>query len=115
MTDKPIDMAVFAELQSTTGNEFVAELVDTFLAEAPGMLAELRKARADANAERFRRAAHSLKSNASTFGAATLAAGARELELRGLDADPARDEAALSALEGEHARAAQALMALRNG
>ena len=115
MNENPIDLAVYSELQATTGVEFVAELVDTFLEEAPGMLAELRNARADGNAERFRRAAHSLKSNANTFGAVSLAAQARELELKGLDADPTRDEAALAALEAEHARSAAALKALRNG
>ena len=36
----------FAELQASAGAEFVAELVDTFLEEAPRMLAELRDARA---------------------------------------------------------------------
>lgn len=45
MTDKPIDLTVFAELKATTGPEFAAGLVDTFLDEAPGMLAELRSAR----------------------------------------------------------------------
>jgi cysteinyl-tRNA synthetase len=35
-------------------------------------------------ADRFRRAAHSLKSNSNTFGARTLGAMARELELGGL-------------------------------
>ena len=104
MNENPIDPAVYRELQATTGVEFVAELVDTFLEEAPGMLAELRSARADGNAEQFRRAAHSLKSNANTFGAVCLADQARELELKGLDADPARDEAALAALEAEHTR-----------
>ena len=83
MNEKPIDLAVYSELQAATGVEFVAELVNTFLEEAPGMLAELRKARADGNAERFRRAAHSLKSNANTFGAVSLAAQARELETQG--------------------------------
>ena len=73
-----IDPATFAELQDTAGAEFVAELVDTFLEEAPGMLAELRSARAEGDAERFRRAAHSLKSNSHTFGALSLGAtGAR--------------------------------------
>ena len=115
MSEKPIDLAVYSELQAATGVEFVAELVNTFLEEAPGMLAELRKARADGNSERFRRAAHSLKSNASTFGAVSLAAQARELELNGLAAEPTRDAAALAALEAEHARAADALKALRNG
>jgi histidine phosphotransfer protein HptB len=114
MNENPIDQAVYSELQATTGVEFVAELVDTFLAEAPGMVAELRSARADGNAERFRRAAHSIKSNANTFGAVSLASQARSLELKGLDAEPANDEAAIAALEAEHARAAAALKALRN-
>jgi HPt (histidine-containing phosphotransfer) domain-containing protein len=114
--DQPvIDRAVYAELRDTTGAEFVAELVDTFIEEGPGMLAELRRARADGNSERFRRAAHSLKSNGNTFGALKLAALARELELKGLDAESARDAAALAALEAEYARAAAELKALRNG
>ena len=112
MTAKPIDLAVYSELKATTGPEFVVELVNTFLEEAPGMLAELRSARADGDADRFRRAAHSLKSNANTFGATSLAARARELELKGLATDPARDQAALAALETEHAAAAAALKAL---
>jgi histidine phosphotransfer protein HptB len=115
MDEPVIDQAVYAELQDTAGAEFVAELVDTFLEEAPGMLAELRSARADAHAERFRRAAHSLKSNSNTFGALRLGVLARELELRGLDADPARDVDALAALEAEYARAAAALKDVRHG
>ena len=115
MDEPVIDQAVYAQLQDTAGAEFVAELVDTFLEEAPGMLAELRSARADSHAERFRRAAHSLKSNGNTFGALRLAALARELELKGLDADPARDAAALAALAVEYARAAAALKDLRHG
>ncbi|HEV8261302.1 MAG TPA: Hpt domain-containing protein [Burkholderiales bacterium] len=115
MKESVIDRTVYAELQDTAGAEFVAELVDTFLEEAPGMLAELRSARSDAHAERFRRAAHSLKSNGNTFGALRLAALARELELGGLSADAARDMAALAALDAEYARAAAALKDLRHG
>ena len=72
-------------------------------------------ARAEGNAERFRRAAHSLKSNGNTFGALKLAALAREIELKGLDAEPNRDAAPLAALEAEFARAAAELKTLRNG
>jgi histidine phosphotransfer protein HptB len=115
MDQSAIDKAVYAELRDTTGAEFVAQLVDAFIEEGPGMLAELRRARADGNAERFRRAAHSLKSNGNTFGALKLAALARELELKGLDAESARDAATLAALEAEYARAAAELKALRNG
>ena len=115
MDESVIDPAVYAGLQNTVGAEFAAELVDTFLEEASGMLAELRSARAESHAGRFRRAAHSLKSNGNTFGALKLAALARDLELKGLDADPARDMAALAALDVEYARAAAALKDLRDG
>jgi len=115
MDESVIDKAVYEELQETAGAEFVAELVDTFIEEVPGMLAELRSARADNHADRFRRAAHSLKTNGNTFGAMRLGSLARDLELKGLDADPARDTAAISALEVEYTRAAAALKDLRNG
>ena len=87
MADSTIDLAVFQELQATAGAEFVVELLDAFYGEAPQMLAELRAALAAGSAERFRRAAHSMKTNALTFGATTLGAMARELELGGLPAD----------------------------
>src|SRR5262245_26623360 len=82
-----IDRAVFSELQQTAGADFVVELIDTFAEEAPHMFAELRAAQAAGAAERFRRAAHSLKTNANTFGATALGNQARELELGGLPAD----------------------------
>lgn len=110
-----IDAATFAELQEAAGPEFVAELVGTFLEEAPAMLADLRSARAAGDGERFCRAAHSLKSNSQTFGAASLGALARDIELRGLDADPARDAAALAALDAAYAQAAAALQELTSG
>ena len=113
MAEPLIDLAVFKELQDTAGAEFVAELLDTFLEEAPRMLDELRSAHAARQGERFRRAAHSLKSNSLTFGALGLAAMARELELAAPDA-PA-GAAAVAALAQEYARVAAALKALRHG
>jgi len=108
-----IDAATFAELQASAGEDFVGELIDTFFEEAPTMLAELRRASAAAEAEAFRRAAHSLKSNANTFGALALGALARELELGGLDSATAAD--ALARLDEEYRRAAAALAELRGG
>jgi len=107
-----IDRAAFAELQASAGADFVRELVDTFLEEAPPMLGELRRALAAGEAEPFRRAAHSLKSNAQTFGATALGALARELELKGAGA--VGGTAALDALASEYARAAAALAELRD-
>jgi histidine phosphotransfer protein HptB len=112
--DSPaIDAATFAELQESAGADFVHELIDTFFEEAPRMLAELRSAAATASRDAFRRAAHSLKSNANTFGASALGAMAKELELNG---PPAADEAsALDALAEEYARVAARLAELRGG
>ena len=100
MTTLAIDAARFAELQATAGADFVAEL---------------GSARATDDAGRFRRAAHSLKSNSHTFGALPLGELARELELSGMSPDPARDAARLDALEAEYGRAANALKGLRHG
>jgi HPt (histidine-containing phosphotransfer) domain-containing protein len=110
MSEPIIDPATFAELQETAGADFVSELVQTFLEEAPAMLQELRDALASGNAEGYRRAAHSLKSNSLTFGARTLGALAREQELGGLPAD--RSPAALDALAQEYTRVAAALTEL---
>lgn len=75
-----IDEQVFAELQETTGVEFVVELIDSFLEDAPQGLAGLREAIAKGDGEAFRRHAHSLKSNGITFGATVFADAARALE-----------------------------------
>ncbi|MDO9095543.1 MAG: Hpt domain-containing protein [Rubrivivax sp.] len=110
-----IDKTVFAELQDTAGPEFVQELVGTFLEEAPGLMAELRAARDAAQADSFRRAAHSLKSNSQTFGALRLAEAARSLELAGLSADPEYDRQAIVALQAALDEAATALRELARG
>jgi HPt (histidine-containing phosphotransfer) domain-containing protein len=111
MTQGPIDLPTFEELQQTAGADFVAELVGTFLEEAPLMLAELRAAQAAGSAERFRRAAHSLKTNAHTFGAMALGEQAKALELGGLpgDAQP------LDAVGAAFDEAAAALQELARG
>ena len=111
MPSLTIDLATFNELQATAGEEFVTELVGTFVEEAPQILAELRGAQTDGNAERFRRAAHSLKSNSNTFGALKLGVMARDLELGGLIADVAL----IDALDAEYARAAAELKGLCHG
>lgn len=76
-----IDRTVLAALSDSVGAEFVAELIDTFREEAPGMFAELRQTLSKSDVDSFRRAAHSLKTNANTFGANQLAELARELEI----------------------------------
>ncbi|MBK9114599.1 MAG: Hpt domain-containing protein [Betaproteobacteria bacterium] len=109
-----IDPETFAALRDTTGSDFVRELIDTFLQEAPGMLADLEQALAALDADRFRRAAHSLKSNGNTFGALALGALARELELSGVAEISDRGANALAPVAAEYARVATALAGLRD-
>jgi HPt (histidine-containing phosphotransfer) domain-containing protein len=114
MAEPTIDAAVYEALEQNVGKEFVGELVDTFLADAPRMLDDLRSAFAARDADRFRRAAHSLKSNSNTFGARTLGAMARDLEVNGLDAALEAGPGALDALAHEYSFAAAALKVLRD-
>ncbi len=106
-----VDLPTLTELQSNAGADFVIELVDTLVAEAPGMQAELRAAWAEGATQRFRRAAHSLKTNAQTFGALRLAEAARKLELHGLPPDAAP----LDELDACCHEALAALQALAHG
>ena len=119
MAAETIDPTTFAELQASAGEDFTKELIDTFLEEAPVMLGELRAALAAGDADGFRRAAHSLKSNSQTFGATQLGALARELELTGLaalgGAGSATASAALDQLSAAYDQAAVALKALCHG
>jgi HPt (histidine-containing phosphotransfer) domain-containing protein len=78
-----IDKATFEELRLTSGADFMNELIDAFLEDAPHMIQNMRTALDTKDVESFRRNAHSLKSNAYTFGAAELGALARELEFMG--------------------------------
>lgn len=114
MPDSPINLTTFKELQDTAGAEFVLELVDTFCEEAPQMLKDMRAALAGGDAETFRRAAHSLKSNSHTFGAERLGELAREFELKGLDHARAGGASALDPLAHEYTRVATALKRLRD-
>ena len=114
MAEPTIDRAIFDELKEAAGPEFVMELVDTFLAEAPLLLDELRRSYAKREADTFRRAAHSLKSNGNTFGAHTLGAMAKELELTGIAPVVQANGQPLETLANEYARVAAALTELRN-
>jgi len=107
-----IDRDTFDALRETTGDDFVRELVGTFLEEAPSMLADLGDALAHGDADRFRRAAHSLKSNGNTFGALALGALAKDLELSGVASVRERGPEPLTPIADEYARVAAELTAL---
>jgi len=75
-----IDQATFEELKQISGEDFINELIDAFLDDAPDMIRQMQAAIEARDIESLRRNAHSLKSNANTFGALELASLAKELE-----------------------------------
>jgi HPt (histidine-containing phosphotransfer) domain-containing protein len=103
---EPVDRSTLAELVATTGDEpaFLAELIDTYLDDAPSLLAAMRSG----GTEELRRAAHTLKSNSATFGARRLAELCRRLE-RGQE--PA--DTLLPQIEDEYERVRDYLNAAR--
>ena len=78
-----IDKAAFEELKQMSGADFINELIDAFLDDGPHMINQMEVALQTRDVESFRRNAHSLKSNANTFGATELGNLARELEMMG--------------------------------
>jgi PAS domain S-box-containing protein len=77
-----LEPSALGGLKRLGGDEFLAEVIDTFLDDAPTLIATLRTSRERGDAEELRRAAHSLKSNGQTFGARPFAELCRELEAR---------------------------------
>jgi histidine phosphotransfer protein HptB len=75
-----IDITIFNELKQMSGEDFINELIDAFLEDGPNMLNNMQSALEAKDVESFRRNAHSLKTNANTFGATELGALAKELE-----------------------------------
>src|SRR5262245_12625570 len=76
-----LDRTVLAELCEAVGDdpEFIDDLVDTYLSDAPGHLAAIDGAVEAGDAVALVIPAHTLKGNSTTIGAAALAELARTL------------------------------------
>jgi CheY-like chemotaxis protein/HPt (histidine-containing phosphotransfer) domain-containing protein len=107
-----LDPEALDQLRDATGDRaFVAEIIATFVREAPALLQTIRGALEHDEAEELRRAAHTLKSNGRTFGATRLAELCQELEAMA-GAEPGTGGAELlSQLEMEYPRVETALRA----
>lgn len=76
--ERPIGQGLLESMGGDSG--FVAESVDQFIVEAPGLVSAARSGLGSGDVDEERRAAHTLKSNAATFGACELAERSRRLE-----------------------------------
>lgn len=90
MPDDVLDEAVLDNLLETVGGDrtFLAELVEAYLGDSPGLLEAMRAGLRDDDRTALRRAAHTLKSTSASLGAIAFAAACREVETNALEADP---------------------------
>jgi len=101
-------------LEAVAGDRaFLTELIDTFFQDTPELMAAMRQALSLGNADDFRRAAHSLKSNSANFGARRLSQQSKELEELGKAGKLAGVDERLAQLEAEYAKVKVALESIR--
>ncbi len=110
-----IDAATLRGLRATLGDDpgILADLIDTFLADAPKLVAGARQAASDSNVEEVRRTAHTLKSNGATFGATTLFELCRDLEAMGKTGKLMEAQRLVAQIETEYERVGKALEGVR--
>ena len=106
-----VDAAVLDRLAESMGGDdaFVAELIEQFVTDSPALVSAARKGLEAGDAEEVRRAAHTLKSNAATFGANELADRSRSLEMAAKAGELDGGEASLDAVAEELERVHAAL------
>jgi HPt (histidine-containing phosphotransfer) domain-containing protein len=100
-----LDPAAFDALRELGDESFVSDLVDTFLADGPPLLAALRVSDVD----EVRRAAHTLKSNGATFGATRLSELCLELEQQAKSGDLTGADVLATRIDEEYALVAEEL------
>jgi PAS domain S-box-containing protein len=112
--DAALDASALESLRELGGEAFLAEVIDTFLNDAPALIATLRTSYDRGDTEELRRAAHTLKSNGQTFGAGRFAELCRELEerVKGGEVDGAVE--LVERIEREYGALEEALAVLRS-
>ncbi|HEU5216988.1 MAG TPA: GAF domain-containing protein, partial [Gaiellaceae bacterium] len=109
-----LDDDALQNLRDLGGDDFLGEVVDAFLADAPELLATLRRSLEEQSNEELRRAAHTLKSNGATLGAAGFAELCRTLEQRAKSGELDGASQLVDRIEQEYGPLEEALSALRS-
>lgn len=110
-----LDQSALTQLRQTVGDDpaILAELIDAFLEDAPGLLADIQRSVEAADGPALRLAAHSLKSNSATFGALALAQLCAQLEAMGKDGQLDGAPAVAIQIEQTYPAVAEALREMR--
>jgi CheY-like chemotaxis protein/HPt (histidine-containing phosphotransfer) domain-containing protein len=111
-TTPVLDPAALAQLLEIIGGEpaYLHELIDSFLEDAPQLIADIEQGMAHGDATAVRLAAHSLKANAADFGAMQLRDDCATLENVAKNESLAEAVDLVSTIAAEFARVIDALM-----
>jgi HPt (histidine-containing phosphotransfer) domain-containing protein len=90
-------------------DQFLAEVIDIYLEDAPKLLEVMKKAVAQGKAISLQEAAHTLKSSSAVFGATSLSHFCQELEVSGSSGTWAKAAALMSQVETEYEKVQTAL------
>jgi CheY-like chemotaxis protein/HPt (histidine-containing phosphotransfer) domain-containing protein len=104
-----LDKAALDRLRATMGAGFLDELLSTFMEDSQELVGTMRRALTEKDTDSFRRAAHSLRSNAASFGAMTLSTLAKDLEALARSGSLDGAASRVERLAGECERVARAL------
>ncbi|MFJ3812547.1 Hpt domain-containing protein [Streptomyces sp. NPDC090073] len=104
-----INDAVVQALIDSLDAEFAVPLMDTFLEDSPRRVEEMQQAMRAMDAELLHRAAHTLQSNARTFGLEQLAEFCRSLETLARTGDLSQAQALIQRVEIAYRAATNAL------
>jgi HPt (histidine-containing phosphotransfer) domain-containing protein len=83
MSIDPSVLIPYRNLMGDDADSFVADLIDSYLANSGDLMAAIDASLASNDIDTFTRSAHTLKSNSAIFGANTLSAFCQDLELAG--------------------------------
>ncbi|NEQ22314.1 MAG: response regulator, partial [Microcoleus sp. SIO2G3] len=84
--EKAIDTSVLQDFRATLGsqaNQFLVQLIELYLEDAPSLLAAMDKAVTQTNAAQLQTTAHTLKSSSASLGAISLSHLCEQLEILG--------------------------------
>jgi len=111
-----LDQDALDQLNDVTGgdDEFLAELVETFLDDAPNLISDMKTGLDAEDAREVRRLSHGLKGNATDFGATRLSSLCFTLEHQAADGILDEAESLIAEIEAEFAVVKDALEAFIN-
>jgi HPt (histidine-containing phosphotransfer) domain-containing protein len=110
-----LEASALESLRELGGDDFIGEVVGTFLANGRSLMASLRGALQRGDTGELRRTAHTLKSNGQTFGASRFAELCHELEERARSGELDGAAELAARIDDEYAALAEALVPLQTG